>query len=477
MKFSIGIESISVNYEDEGKMLEEVEGYGEESINDNMFHLEIQDYNSVMESINAEVGILLKQSDSIVGTEADDTTDKKDPWYKRVWKAIKKMFETFRKWINRAYVWIGMKFGFGDSEDAATVSHSEIMTESEVLKETLDTLNLANGVKIEVPSSGDVPEINIEKKVEEVVKEVAKKINIKHIPEDNKVGNKVSPNSLNWIKPIVVKKVVEQIAPAAEVVDKGDEKVIVVQPDKISTYTFTVWLFEAKKDIDKIFEGSLTSNSKFKSMLNEARSNPNHYNVLGLTDLYLKLTATIMKNVGVCLNLLYKDIDLKYNPYGTIDEYHIKLSQTLDTRTINDLINNIKNMSKEISSLKSKSHELNLVEKSYEVKLINGKLPKKDYFSIVTDDQNYYTTKKIGEYITEASKLIPNYMDEIIKFFDNVKIEDIEHEKFKTAVTFMRESSVDLRTIASGLIGILGKTSMKKLRRTNTKMSEVSKLK
>ena len=476
MKFSIGIESISLNYEDEGKMLEEVEGYGEESINDNMFHLEIQDYNSAMESINAEIDILLKQSNSIVGTEADDTA-KKDPIYKRIWKAIKKMFETLGKWINRAYVWIGMRFGFGGSEDAATVSHGEIVTESEVLKETLDALDPANGVKIEVPSSGEVPDISIEKKVEEVVKEVAKKINIKHIPEGNKVGNKVSPSSLNWIKPIVVKKVVEQISPAVEVVDKGDEKVVVVQPDKISTYTFTVWLFEAKKDIDKIFEGSLTSNSKFKSMLNETRSNSGHRNVVGLTDSYLKLIATIMKNVGVCLNLLYKDINLKYNPYGTIDEYHIKLDQILDTRTINDLISNIKDMSKEVSSLKSKSHELNLFEKSYEVKLINGKLPRKDYWSIVVDDQNYYTTKKIGEYIAEASKLIPNYMDEIIKFFDNVKVEDIEHERFKTAVAFMRESSVDLRTIAGGLIGILGKTSMKKLRRTNTKMSEVSKLK
>ena len=88
MKFAIGIESILPN-STEVNMLTQVED-SVDFIDDNIYYLESQDYNSAMESINAEVDILLKQSDSIVGTEADNSGKPKDPLYKRIWGAIKK---------------------------------------------------------------------------------------------------------------------------------------------------------------------------------------------------------------------------------------------------------------------------------------------------------------------------------------------------------------------------------------------------
>ena len=73
---------------------------GAESMMDaNMLEIELNDINAAMESIVFDLNICINSGLKLYGLEADDTvstekeesgsTEKKEAWYKRAWKAIK----------------------------------------------------------------------------------------------------------------------------------------------------------------------------------------------------------------------------------------------------------------------------------------------------------------------------------------------------------------------------------------------------
>lgn len=478
MRFAIGLEDIAVKYDNEPTMLEQTDEVGLECVNDNMFYLELQDCNRTLESINAEIGFLVSTGVSLAGTEAEDNTEgkavNKDPLYKRIWEAVKKMFRTMRKWLSTIYTWIAGKFGRGGSEDASVIAEVEAQVETETVNMVMEEMS-NDGVKIETPANEEVTEEAVINKVTEVVKQAVKKVSIKPIKEGNQVANKVSPNSLNWIKPIIVKKVVEQIMPAVEVVEKADEKAVVVKPDKIGKYTFTLYLFDSKKDSDKLWDIRTGSGKELEEMLASAKSNDARYNVNGLMDLYLKIISTIANNTKNCLNLLYDDVDIEDKPFDIINSYYKKTSTPIDAKNIEDLKNAIKVVSKSITEAKSKSHTVALKPHTFEVRTTNGKVDGTDYYTIIAANEAFIATKQVATYITQYANFIPKYMEEVISLIDKLDpTKEGTTDTIKSAVTFMKESSNDLRNIAGCLVNILGKSSIKKLRRT---LNEATKFK
>lgn len=476
MRFAIGLENIAVKYDNESNMLEQTDEVGLECVNDNMFYLELQDCNRALESINAEIGFLTNSGASLTGTEAEDNTEgktvNKDPLYKRIWEAVKKMFRTMRKWLSTIYTWVAGKFGRGGSEDASVIAEVEAQVETETVNIVMEEMS-NDGVKIETPANEEVSEEAVINKVTEVVKQAVKKVSIKPIKEGNQVANKVSPNSLNWIKPIIVKKVVEQIMPAVEVVEKADEKAVVIKPDKIGKYTFTLYLFESKKDSDKLWDIRTGSGKELEEMLASAKSNDARYNVNGLMDLYLKIISTIANNTKNCLNLLYDDVDIEDKPFDIINSYYKKTSTPIDAKNIEDLKNAIKVVSKSITEAKSKSHTVALKPHTFKVKTTNGKVDGTDYYTIIAANEAFIATKQVATYITQYASFIPKYMEEVISLIDKLDpSKEGTTDTIKSAVTFMKESSNDLRNIAGCLVNILGKSSIKKLRRTLNEATE-----
>lgn len=94
---------------------------GTESMMDaNMLEIELNDINTAMESIVFDLNICINSGLKLYGLEADDTvstekeesgsTEKKEAWYKRAWKAIKRLFEKLGDYIRIFWTWIKEKF-------------------------------------------------------------------------------------------------------------------------------------------------------------------------------------------------------------------------------------------------------------------------------------------------------------------------------------------------------------------------------
>ena len=131
-------------------------------------------------------------------------------------------------------------------------------------------------------------------------------------------------------------------------------------------------------------------------------------------------------------------------------------------------------MSKSITEAKSKSHTVALKPRTFEVKTTNGKVDGTAYHSIIANEA-FVATKQVATYITQYANFIPKYMEEVISLIDKLDpTKEGTTDTIKSAVTFMKESSNDLRNIAGCLVNILGKSSIKKLRRT---LNEATKFK
>ena len=88
-------------------------GSGIESIiNSNLLELELVDNDVATESIVHDIESFIYRDKMTYGLEEDatQTTDKKDPWYKRAWAAIKRLFEKLGEYIRTFWTWITEKF-------------------------------------------------------------------------------------------------------------------------------------------------------------------------------------------------------------------------------------------------------------------------------------------------------------------------------------------------------------------------------
>lgn len=165
MKFAIGIESI--NYL-EPHINEAVISDEDSLVNDNITHLQFQDYNSAFESVNTEIEVMLKGYE-VQGTEADDTQKKNI--LVRLWEAIKKMFNTLGKWIGDAFKWVARKFGFGGASNPNTINTNT----AEAVSESFT--NVVEELKKEDMSENKTDEVVVpESKVEEIIEAEVQKV-------------------------------------------------------------------------------------------------------------------------------------------------------------------------------------------------------------------------------------------------------------------------------------------------------------
>ena len=452
MKFSIGIESISLNYEDESKMLTEVEDYGEGSINDNILYLEIQDYNSAIESINAEVDIILKQSNSIVGIEADNSTKPKEPLYKRMWGAIKKMFDSLCKFVSRSFGWIAAKFGIGGSEDAAFVTEAEANIAKTTTQIVIDSLRPENGVV--------VPE---GKSKEDIILSECKKA-VKEAMNDSST---TKFKSASWVYGIVSKNVAKSVSEVAEVVDKDstDNKsssVVVVDPSKVKTVTYELYLPKRKNSsIEAINPDSKRGQDTELELAEKAG---------GFNKWYVNLALTIVRSVYSTLAVLYSNV-VAY-PKDQLKLYSVDEIKTDDD--IKNIANIIKNLATKVVEIKSdKNYQIKLekVEVKFEVDS-NGKLTEKGIDSIMRSNY-YYDLRAASTYIAENSKNLSMYVEKISDALNKADTNNLGEGVTPAIFNLMKSSLIDLKNISLALVNIMNKNSLKKLKKSVETMREI----
>ena len=419
MKFSIGIESISLNYEDEGKMLKEVENYGEESINDNMFHLEIQDYNSAMESINAEVDILLKQSDSIVGTEADDVA-KKDPIYKRIWKAIKKMFETLGDWTRRTLDFILDKFFRKGAKNSPTeVSEAVIKTKMRVISKTMHHIKdsdkyikhdgeasiktiVDDNIKTESPNT-EIKEI-VKSDIEELVSIVEDNVTSEEVPE---VKNNRFTYELSYLG--YSDKMMNSLEK-----HKGNLSKLHIAASSIIKET-------SKDSINILAESALTLAFYFREVL---------------------ALISLGNESGI--------------EFGTETSTNVELSEANKT---------VEEIAKASDALMSKKAKVLLVEKKITLEFNLGVDPSKDYddiFNKASTNTDFRTAFKLETEITNIFENGKSMVDELFKSINTLEPKEAI-DKDKLAI--VRSITVNINKILKNLIKIIKESTYRRLKR------------
>ena len=413
MKFSIGIESISLNYEDEGKMLTEVEDYGEESINDNMFHLEIQDYNSAMESINAEIDILLKQSNSIVGTEADDTA-KKDPIYKRIWKAIKKMFETLGDWTRRTLDFILDKFFRKGAKNSTTeVSEAVVKTKMRVISKTMHH-----------------------------IKQSGKYTSIKTVVDD--AIKTESPNT--EIKQIVKSDIEELVTIVEDNITSDD-----IPEVKNNRFTYEL--------------SYLGYSDKMMSSLEKHKGN--------LSKLYTAASSIIKETSRDSINILAESaltLAFYFREVLAIisagNESGIEFgSETSTNMEISEANKTVEEITKASDSLMSKKAKVLLVEKKITLEFNLAVDPSKDYddiFNKASANTDFRTAFKFETEITHIFENGKSMIDELFKSINTLEPKEaIDKDKLAT----IRTITVNINKILKNLIKIIKESTYRRLKR------------
>lgn len=182
MRFAIGLEDI--NYS-----LPQIEDKVTETelsvVDDNLVDLNLQDHSHAFESLNNEVDLMLKGYD-IIGTEADDSTKKKNI-FARIWDAIVKMFKTLGKYIRDGFKWVAKKFGFGGNSNINTINVDVVAVAAEAGSMIAAELK-ANDKKANVESNTTIKEdevviekATIEKIIQDSInKAFSKKTSIKN---------------------------------------------------------------------------------------------------------------------------------------------------------------------------------------------------------------------------------------------------------------------------------------------------------
>lgn len=456
MKFAIGIESFLPNTDDV-KMFDQVDDSELECVDDNLAQLEMQDYSSAMESINQELGFLIKHTSLMVGVEADEISKpatNKDPIYKRIWDAIKKMFNTLGKWMTTAYNWVAKKFGFGGSENPATVATSEAAMTAEVINEVVDNLTEAGGVEVKENES---KEAVVKREVKKAIKAVILK-------------RRKAAKDIPWLVPIIEKNVVEHIVEHVVETEKQVEtssepvKVVTVEPDKIGEYKFTAYLLDIKNSDAGVPHGTTKGVQRAASSLKEGDIDAARY-------FYIDTAGEIIRTVGSCLTVLFEDVKFPYIDYVKLDELIQRpLKDEANVKMLQDLITRL---SDDVTKIKSKNVKLNLKEVNYTFKTVNGKIDREDAVSKITASNDYNYTEKFGKYLEKYAKLIPNHMDAAIAGLNSIDTTKLQDSGNIEDIKLIKANIVNLRNIASSLTSLLSKNSMKTLRKSLVGMKKV----
>ena len=446
MKFAIGIEGI-LNYDSNPEMLEQTDNYGLEDINDNLVSTELLDYNSMMESINNELTFITKQNPNIIGVEADDPANPakpKEPLHKRVWAAIKRMYDTLCKLVSRSFTWIASKFGIGGSEDAALVAEAETNIAKTTTQIVIDALRPENGVVVPTGKSKD------DVILAECKKAVKEAINDKNLAKFR---------SASWVSVIVAKNVAKSISEAAEVVEKNGtnnetSSVVVLDPSKIKTVTYDLYLPKRKNSVlESINPDSKRGHNEDLELAEKLG---------GFNQWYVNLALGIVRSVYSTLAVLYSNV--VSDPKEQQNLYSASDIKTEDD--IKNVANTIKTLSTKVVEIKNnKNYQIKLekLELNFEVGS-DGKLIERG--SSTVHSNYFYDLRAASRYISENSKNLSAYVDKISDAINKADVNNLGEGVTPAMFNMMKNSLVDLKNISLALVNIMNKNSLKKLKKT-----------
>lgn len=437
MKFAIGIES--VNYF-ESQINGAVFSDEDSLINDNITHLQFQDYNSAFESVNAEIEIMLKGYE-VQGTEADDTQKKNI--FVRLWRAIQKMFDTLCKLVSRSFTWIASKFGIGGSEDAALVTEAEANIAKTTTQIVIDSLRPENGVVVPNGKSKD-----------DVILSECKKA----VKEALKDSLSAKFKSASWVSGIVAKNVSKSISEAAEVVEKDGtnnetSSVVVLDPSKIKIVTYDLYLPKRKNSVlESINPDSKRGHDEDLELAEKLG---------GFNQWYVNLALGIVRSVYSTLAVLYGNVVSDYKEQNKLYSDEIKTED--DIKNVASTIKTLSTKVVEIKNNKNYQIKLEKVELKFEVGS-DGKLF--EHGSSTVRSNYFYDLRAASRYISENSKNLSKYVDKISDAINKTDVNNLGEGVTPAMFNMMKNSLVDLKNISLALVNIMNKNSLKKLKKT-----------
>lgn len=445
MKFAIGIEGI-LNYDSNPEMLEQTDNYGLEDINDNLVSTELLDYNSMMESINNELAFITKQNPNIIGVEADDPANPakpKEPLHKRVWAAIKRMYDTLCKLVSRSFTWIASKFGIGGSEDAALVAEAETNIAKTTTQIVIDALRPENGVV--VPSGKSKDDVILA----ECKKAVKEAINDKNLAKFR---------SASWVSVIVAKNVAKSISEAAEVVEKDgtnneNSSVVVLDPSKVKIVTYDLYLPKRKNSVLEYINPDSKRGHNEDLELAEKLG--------GFNEWYVNLALGIVRSVYSTLAVLYSNVIADPKEQGKLYSGEIKTED--DIKNVATTIKTLSTKVVEIKNNKNYQIKLEKLELKFEVSS-DGKLI--EHGSSTVHSNYFYDLRAASRYISENSKNLSAYVDKISDAINKADVNNLGEGVTPAMFNMMKNSLVDLKNISLALVNIMNKNSLKKLKKT-----------
>lgn len=282
-------------------------GSGIESIiNSNLLELELVDNDVATESIVYDIESSIYRDKMTYGLEEDATqaTGTKDPWYKRAWAAIKKLFEKLGNYIRTFWTWITEKFKKLKGGISARLSKFTIKTAW--YRNVMDRLKkLFSGKKGE-----EVTDDQVDKVVEEVESEMRAQTEAVRDGDFSGVESVVGTESLwSTVKGFFgdikewVKKKVKSILNKNKTLSVEEIEKIVTGNSKLPKFKVNEASFSKYQSIVSDFKGKLEDISE---------SNPKVGNVIINYGIVCGLCASLLDN-GVKVNNLPSSLKDSYS--------------------------------------------------------------------------------------------------------------------------------------------------------------------
>ena len=282
-------------------------GSGIESIiNSNLLELELVDNDVATESIVYDIESSIYRDKMTYGLEEDatQTTGTKDPWYKRAWAAIKKLFEKLGNYMRTFWTWITEKFKKLKGGISARLSKFTIKTAW--YRNVMDRLKkLFSGKKGE-----EVTDDQVDKVVEEVESEMRAQTEAVRDGDFSGVESVVGTESLwSTVKGFFgdikewVKKKVKSILNRNKTLSVEEIEKIVTGNSKLPKFKVNEASFSKYQSIVSDFKGKLEDISE---------SNPKVGNVIINYGIVCGLCASLLDN-GVKVNNLPSSLKDSYS--------------------------------------------------------------------------------------------------------------------------------------------------------------------
>lgn len=466
MKFAIGIESI--NYFE--SQINEVISDEDSLVNDNITHLQFQDYNSAFESVNTEIEIMLKGYE-VQGTEADNTQKKNI--FVRLWEALLKMFSTLGKWISDGFKWVLKKIGIGGENNPDTVNANNVESAAEVASEIITELK-SNDKKDEVSNETNVSKEDIvveESKLDELIDKAVKKVYSKPQFKNSK--------SIRHIIQDQYKKIIRTTAIALRD-GKSDAELLMINVAKFAKNEIEIPVAYFNDEVLERFKKqgfekySVFSSGSVQESLQEMMNSENKRTILNaMTDISYFIIGSIYLNAVMVNTILDFDIDVDLLK-------NLKVTSSLSNLTP-DKISTAKSYALALIGalngygVNTKEFHHRTKTTTYKLELhryvtsdgLKYNLPKKDVINSITNDKRFRNNALLFTMLKKCSDDILSGFQYVEEAFKSEKLKNIYYsvntdDKFtdiekKKHVALARSLMVDAKEIAKLSVKFLAK--------------------